>query len=113
MVAKDDEENSVGSDDMDQGKEEVINADDESVSQSKTKSNSKAPILVLIEDNNGMSSSSFQNELLYYEVIVPCTDEGLILHLTKYDGDIYGTAIEGYRHHANGDLVLVEQKKDI
>jgi hypothetical protein len=45
-VAKDDEENDVGSDDMDQGKEEVINVDDESVSQPKTKSNSKAPIFV-------------------------------------------------------------------
>ena len=46
IVAKDDEENAAGSDDMGQGKEEVINVDDESMSQPKTKSNSKAPILV-------------------------------------------------------------------
>jgi hypothetical protein len=46
IVAKDDEENVSGSEDMDQGKKEVINVDHESMSQPKTKSNSKAPILV-------------------------------------------------------------------
>ncbi len=81
------------------------------MSQPKTKSNSKAPIFVQIEDDSGMTSPRFQNELLYYEVIVPVTEEGLKMQLKKYDGDIYGTAIEGYLHHTNGDLALVEQKK--
>ncbi len=88
IVAKDDEENVSGSEDMDQGKKEVINVDHESMSQPKTKSNSKAPILVQIEDDNGMTSPTFKNELLYYEVIVPCTEEGLMMQLTKNVGDI-------------------------
>ncbi len=58
-----------------------------------------------------MTSPRFKSELLNYEVVVPCTEEGLMMQLTKYDGDIYGTAIEGYCHHANGDPALVEQKK--
>jgi hypothetical protein len=78
------------------------------VSQPLTKSNPKAPTFVQIEDDNDMTSPRFKSELLNYEVVVPCTEEGLMMQLTKYDGDIYGTAIEGYCHHANGDPALVE-----
>ncbi len=49
-------------------------------------------------------------ELLYYKVTVPVTEEGLMMQLTKDDGDIYGTAIESYHHHENGGIALLEPK---
>jgi hypothetical protein len=35
-----------------------------------------------------MTSPTFKNELLYYEAIVPCTEEELIMQLTKNVSDI-------------------------
>jgi hypothetical protein len=62
-VAKDDEENSVGSDDMDQGKEEVIMLDDKAVSQPVTNSDSNARTFVPKEDEDGVLSPRFKKEL--------------------------------------------------
>jgi hypothetical protein len=56
-----------------------------------------------------MTVPRFKDELLYYELTVPVTEEGLMMQLGKWHGDMYNTAIEGYCHHKNGDIALVER----
>jgi hypothetical protein len=49
--------------------------------------------------------------LLFYEVNIPVTEEGLMFRLTKYDGEMFCAAVDGYRRHKNNDVALVEQNK--
>jgi hypothetical protein len=58
-----------------------------------------------------MTVPRFKDELLYYEVTIPVTEEGLMIQVGKWIGDLYNTAIEGYRHHKNGDIALVERNR--
>ncbi len=47
----------------------------------------------------------------FYEVKIPVTEEELMFRLTKYDGEMFCAAIDGYRRHKNNDVALVEQNQ--
>jgi hypothetical protein len=91
--------------------EKEIVVEDETLSRQKKKSSSEVSPVVQVEDDGTVQSRELLYHLLFYEVNIPVTKEGLMFRLTKYDGEMFCAAIDGYRRHKNNDVALVEQNK--
>ena len=91
--------------------EKEIVVEDETLSRQKKKSSSEVSPVVEVEDDGTVQSRELLYHLLFYEVNIPFTEEGLMFRLTKYDGEMFCAAIDGYRRHKNNDVALVEQNQ--